>query len=157
MGFGADGTCFCRRRQAQDHQTERPDVELDQLEIQAPQPAAKPKLKRKEYTSLSPGAREIYTEALIFRYRAEIGRVIFISAPLRGSDLASNWIGRIGSSLVRAPSTLLGMGDAVLDIATFNFGDLKLKHIPNSVDTLAPNNHFVKAINTIPITPSIPY
>ena len=76
---------------------------------------------------------------------------------MRGSDLASNWIGRIGSSLVRAPSTLLDMGDAVLDIATFNFGDLKLKHIPNSVDTLAPNNHFVKAINTIPITPSIPY
>ena len=49
------------------------------------------------------------------------------------------------------------MGDAVLDIDTFNFGDLKLKHIPNSVDTLAPNNHFVKATNTIPITPSIPY
>ena len=58
---------------------------------------------------------------------------------------------------MRAPSTLLGVGDAVLDIATFNFGDLKLKHIPNSVDTLAPNNRFVKAINTIPITPSIPY
>jgi pimeloyl-ACP methyl ester carboxylesterase len=113
--------------------------------------------KPPEKTSLSPGAREIYTEALIFQHRPEIGRVIFISAPLRGSDLASNWIGRIGSSLVRAPSTLLGVGDAVLDIATFNFGDLKLKHIPNSVDTLAPNNHFVKAINTIPITPGIPY
>jgi hypothetical protein len=25
------------------------------------------------------------------------------------------------------------------------------------VDTLAPNNRFVKAINTIPITPGIPY
>jgi hypothetical protein len=36
-------------------------------------------------------------------------------------------------------------------------GDLKLKRIPNSVDTLAPNNRFVKAINTIPITPGIPY
>jgi pimeloyl-ACP methyl ester carboxylesterase len=108
-------------------------------------------------TSLSPGAREIYTEALIFRHRPEIGRVIFISAPLRGSDLASNWIGRIGSSLVRAPSTLLSMGNAVLKLSTFNFGDLKLKRIPNSVDTLAPNNRFVKAINTIPITPGIPY
>jgi hypothetical protein len=113
--------------------------------------------KPPQKTSLSPGAREIYTEALIFRHRPEIGRVIFISAPLRGSDLASNWIGRIGSSLVRAPSTLLGMGNAVLKISTFNFGDLKLKRIPNSVDTLAPNNRFVKAINTIPITPGIPY
>jgi hypothetical protein len=32
----------------------------------------------------------------------------------------------------------------------------KLKRIPNSVDTLAPTNRFVIAINTIPITPGIP-
>ena len=83
--------------------------------------------------------------------------MIFISAPLRGSDLASNWVGRIGSSLVRAPSTLLSAGDSVIKITTFRSGDLKLKRIPNSVDTLAPNNRFVKAINTIPITPGIPY
>src|SRR6202011_6198115 len=86
----------------------------------------------------------------------EIERVIFISAPLRGSDLASNWLGRIGSSLVRAPSTLLSAGNDVLKITTFHSGELKLKRIPNSVDTLAPNNRFVKAINTIPITPGIP-
>jgi pimeloyl-ACP methyl ester carboxylesterase len=113
--------------------------------------------KPPEKTSLSPGAREIFTESLIFRHRPEIGRVIFISAPLRGSDLASHWIGRLGSRLVRAPSTLLGVGSVVLQIGTLNFGDLKLKRLPNSVDTLAPNNRFVKAINTIPITPGIPY
>jgi hypothetical protein len=83
--------------------------------------------------------------------------VIFISAPLRGSDLASNWLGRIGSSLVRTPSTLLSAGNSALKITTFHSGDLKLRRIPNSVDTLAPNNRFVKAINTIPITPGIPY
>jgi hypothetical protein len=83
--------------------------------------------------------------------------VIFISAPLRGSDLARNPLGRIGSSLVKAPATLLSAGNAVLKITTFQSGDLKLKRIPNSVDTLAPNNRFVKAINTIPLTPGIPY
>ncbi len=113
--------------------------------------------KPPEQTSLSPGAREILTDALIFRHRPEIGRVIFISAPLRGSDLASNWIGRIGSSLVKAPSTLLSVGNSIIKTTTFHSGDLKLKRIPNSVDTLAPNNRFVKAINTIPITPGIPY
>src|SRR5262249_3128273 len=41
--------------------------------------------------------------------------------------------------------------------ATFRSGELKLKRIPNSVDTLAPTNRFVIAINTIPITPGIPY
>ena len=34
---------------------------------------------------------------------------------------------------------------------------LKLKRLPNSVDTLAPNNRFVVAINKIPMTKTIPY
>jgi len=105
----------------------------------------------------SPENRKIFTDALIFKHRPEVGRVIFISAPLRGSDLASNWVGRIGSSLVRAPSTLLSAGSSAIKFTTFQSGDLKLKRIPNSVDTLAPNNRFVKAINTIPITSGIPY
>jgi pimeloyl-ACP methyl ester carboxylesterase len=113
--------------------------------------------KPPEQVPLSPESRKILTEALIFRHRPEIGRVIFIAAPLRGSDLARNPLGRIGSSLVRAPSTLLRTGNDVLKITTPQSGDLKLKRIPNSVDTLAPNNRFVKAINTIPITPGIPY
>jgi hypothetical protein len=33
----------------------------------------------------------------------------------------------------------------------FQSDELKLKRMPNSVDTLAPNNRFVKAINTVPI------
>ena len=92
--------------------------------------------KPPEQVPLSPEAREIFTEALIFRHRPEIGRVIFISAPLRGSDLASNWVGRIGSSLIKAPSTLLRAGNSFFKVTTFHSGDLKLKRIPNSVDTL---------------------
>jgi pimeloyl-ACP methyl ester carboxylesterase len=113
--------------------------------------------KPPEQVQLSPESKKIFMDALIFRHRPEVGRVIFISAPLRGSDLASNWLGRIGSSLVRTPSTLLSAGNSALKITTFHSGDLKLRRIPNSVDTLAPNNRFVKAINTIPITPGIPY
>jgi hypothetical protein len=113
--------------------------------------------KPPDQVPLSPESRKIFTESLIFRHRPEIGRVIFISAPLRGSDLARNPLGRIGSSLVRAPTTLLSAGNALAKIVTFHSGELKLKRISNSVDTLAPNNRFVKAINTIPITPGIPY
>lgn len=106
---------------------------------------------------LSPQSRRIFTDALIFRHRPEIGRVIFVAAPLRGSDLASNWMGRIGSMLVRAPTTLLSAGQDAVKLGTFQGDDLRLKGIPNSVDTLAPNNRFVKAIQTVPITPGIPY
>lgn len=113
--------------------------------------------KPPEQVSMSPETKELFTKAVIFQHRPEIGRVIFISAPLRGSDLASNWMGRLGSNLVKSPVTLLKAGTDVLKFATFQTGDLKLKRIPNSVDTLAPNNRFVKAINTIPVTPGVPY
>jgi pimeloyl-ACP methyl ester carboxylesterase len=106
---------------------------------------------------LSAESRKLVSDALIFQHRPEVGRVIFISAPLRGSEMASNWTGRIGSMLVKAPSKLLSVGSDVFKVTTFQTDDLKLKRIPNSVDTLAPNNRFVKAIQTIPITPGIPY
>ena len=113
--------------------------------------------KPPEQVPLSSESRELLTEVLIFRHRSEVGRVIFIAAPLRGSDLASIWLGRIGSSLVRSPISLLRAGKDALNVVTFRSGDLKLKRFPNSVDTLAPSNRFVKAINSIPITPGVPY
>jgi pimeloyl-ACP methyl ester carboxylesterase len=101
-------------------------------------------------------SKRLLEEAIILKRRPEIGRVIFMSTPHRGSDLASNWIGRIGSMLVKTPSKLISLGQVrgslVADPAA-----LKLKRFPNSVDTLAPNNRFVVAINKVPITPGIPY
>ena len=108
-------------------------------------------------TQLSPRARELFTDALIFRHRDEVGRVIFISTPHRGSEIATNWVGRIGSMLVKEPANLLSAGAEAMKMEANHGDDLRLKRIPNSVDTLAPNNRFVKAINTIPITPGIPY
>ena len=58
---------------------------------------------------------------------------------------------------MKSPATLLKAGSDALKVATFQATTCKLKRIPNSVDTLAPNNRFVKAINTIPLTPGIPY
>ncbi len=113
--------------------------------------------KPPEQVAMSAETKKLFTDSVIFQHRPEVGRVIFISAPLRGSDLASNRIGRIGTSLVKSPATLLKAGGDALKFVTFQAGDLKLKRIPNSVDTLAPNNLFVRAINTIPVTPGIPY
>jgi pimeloyl-ACP methyl ester carboxylesterase len=113
--------------------------------------------KRPAEVDLSPDTRQLLTDSLIFRHRPEVGRVIFIAAPLRGSDLASNWMGRIGSMLVRAPSKLLSAGTDVMKIVAFQGDDLRLKRLPNSVDTLAPNNRFVRAIQTMPLTPGVPH
>jgi hypothetical protein len=112
--------------------------------------------KPPEQVPLSPSSRKLMSDFLIFSHRPEVGRVIFMAAPLRGAEMAGGWIGRLGAKLVRTPSTLLNVGRDVLKVATFQGSELKVSRIPSSVDTLAPNNRFVVAINTIPIASGIP-
>lgn len=107
-------------------------------------------------TTLDSDTRSILEESLIFQPRPEVGRVIFVAAPLRGSDLATHWLGRIGSSLIAPPRLLYRVGKEALQTATFQSDELRLNRIPNSIDNLAPNNRFVRAINTIPMVPRVP-
>jgi pimeloyl-ACP methyl ester carboxylesterase len=113
--------------------------------------------KPPEQTEMPAESKRLLEQALIFKHRPEIGRVVFMSAPHRGSDLAKNWLGRIGSMLVKTPVKLLTVGRSIREAMTTDPAVLQLKRLPNSVDTLAPNNRFVMAINKLPITPGIPY
>jgi pimeloyl-ACP methyl ester carboxylesterase len=113
--------------------------------------------KPPEQTEMPAESKRLLEQAIILKHRPEIGRVIFMSAPHRGSDLARNWVGRIGSMLVKTPSKLISVGQTLRTSETSDPAAMKLKGFPNSVDTLAPNNRFVMAINKIPITPGIPY
>lgn len=109
-----------------------------------------------EQARLGSTAREILHESLVFQPRKEIGRVIFVAAPLRGSDLATHWLGRFGAGLIKPPRVLLEAGTDALRLVTFQTGQLKLRRMPNSIDNLAPNNRFVLAINTLPMSPGVP-
>lgn len=106
---------------------------------------------------MSAESHKLLTDALIFKPREEVGRVIFICAPLRGSELANKGFARWGARLIKAPTSLLAAGNEVMKSVTFGAADLKLKQIPNSVDTLSPSNRFVKAINTFPLSTRTPY
>ena len=109
-------------------------------------------------TKLSAGSRKLLEAALIFDHRSDISRAIFMAAPLQGADMAKNWLGRLGSKLIKAPVSLLNVGtEALTMVLPGDESTLQLKGVPNSVDTLAPNNRFVKAVSTIPLTTSIPY
>lgn len=90
-------------------------------------------------------ARNAFADALIFRHRPEISRVIYVSTPHRGSTTASGWMGRIGTHLVRTPAHLTG-GAAALESST----------IPNSIETLSPDSVFVKTLSSIPTVPGVP-
>jgi triacylglycerol esterase/lipase EstA (alpha/beta hydrolase family) len=102
-------------------------------------------------------SRQLLSDALLFQHRSEISRAIFLSAPHRGSEIASNWIGRLGSRLVRMPTFLADARNAVASVITVDAASLQLDRAPNSIDTLSPDNRFVKAVNKLPIAPGIPY
>jgi triacylglycerol esterase/lipase EstA (alpha/beta hydrolase family) len=110
-------------------------------------------------TDLSPQSKALLREALIFKPQRDVARVIFISTPHRGSMIAQNSIGRIASSLIRKPLEFVTLGPEILQASVVQEdpGVMKLKRMPNSIDTLAPNDPFVKIINTLPLAKGVPY
>lgn len=108
-------------------------------------------------TPLKGDSRQLIKDALIFDAREEIGRAIFIAAPHRGSQLATNIIGWIGVKLVRFPATIADVRDSVVNVLTADQSGMRLDRFPSSIDTLSPNNRFVNTINQFPIDPGIPY
>jgi pimeloyl-ACP methyl ester carboxylesterase len=108
---------------------------------------------------LSPESKALLKEAFIFKPRRDVARVIFISTPHRGSVIAQGPIGRIASSLIHAPMEFVKLSPEIMQasVAQEEPGMLKLKRMPNSIDTLAPNDPFVKFMNTLPLNRSVPY
>ncbi|MEZ0387724.1 MAG: esterase/lipase family protein [Verrucomicrobium sp.] len=106
---------------------------------------------------LSPENLAVVRDALIFEHRHDIGRAIFISAPHRGSKLAMGFIGWIGSNLVRAPANLVKLSLSLADVVVLDSTEFKAKHIPNSIDTLSPENRFAKLTMELPMAHHIPY
>ncbi len=112
--------------------------------------------KPPEQVPLSPHIRQYLEDELIFRHRPEIGRVIFIAAPLRGTDFAGGWVGRIAAILIQPLHRANEASDEMLRLTSVTEDALKPKRRANSVDTLSPKSRFVSVINTIPIVPGIP-
>ena len=104
-------------------------------------------------TELPEADRRIIEKALIFQRRQDIGRVIFISAPLRGTEFALNALSRFGSMLIQTPSNLRQtVRSAVLAMGSRAGRQSKA----NAIETLAPAHLFVQTINTIPIHSATP-
>jgi len=108
-------------------------------------------------TKVTGASRHLLEDSLVFEHRKEIHRAIFISTPHKGSIFASNWIGRLGSRLVRIPGFLADTRNAVASLVTVDAASLQLDRAPNSIDTLAPNNRFVLSMNKLPIAPGVTY
>jgi pimeloyl-ACP methyl ester carboxylesterase len=110
-------------------------------------------------TKLSPETKALVEAGLIFRPRHGVAQVIFISTPHRGSVIAQNPIGRIGSSLIRKSEQYMNAGREILQASVVQEDPtiMKLNRLPNSIDTLSPNDPFVKEMNTLPMAKRVPY
>ncbi|HEY4281998.1 MAG TPA: alpha/beta fold hydrolase [Chthoniobacterales bacterium] len=109
-------------------------------------------------TNISGDARQLLEESLIFNHRPEVSRVVFICAPHRGAPMGANWIGQIGTRLVRMPFLVASVPFRVVNAAMVRDpSSATLNRMPTSIDTLSPNNRFVKEINRFRTTPGIPF
>jgi pimeloyl-ACP methyl ester carboxylesterase len=110
-------------------------------------------------TAVSPEAKALLKGALIFNPQRDVARVIFISTPHRGSMIAQSPIGRIASSLIHKPLEFVRLGPEIMhtSVVKNDQGVMPLKRMPNSIDTLSPNDAFVKVMNTLPLAKGVPY
>jgi pimeloyl-ACP methyl ester carboxylesterase len=108
-------------------------------------------------TPLATDTRKLLKEALVFDHRPDVESAIFISTPHRGSKFASGWIGRIGAGLVRTPQLFNPIYASIKPLLVADPAARPLNRMPNSVDTLEPNDRFVLAVSKLPIAPGIPY
>lgn len=108
-------------------------------------------------TKIFGASRQLLEDSVVFHNRKEIDTAIFIAAPHRGSELSNHFIGRTFSRFVRLPTFIADTRNAFASLLTADAASLKLDHAPNSIDTLSPNNRFVREVNKLPIAPGITY
>ena len=103
-----------------------------------------------EKTPLSLKARAVITETLIFKHRPEVARVI-------GAEMASAFIGRLGSAIIDMPSQFTGVGRELAELSKKRSDGKRIAGMPTSIDALDPRNRFVTTINAIPVVKGIPF
>ncbi|MFK5923400.1 MAG: alpha/beta hydrolase [Verrucomicrobiota bacterium] len=101
--------------------------------------------------------RKFLSESLIFKARNDISRVIFASASLRGSNDATNFVGRMGAKLIGNPLAEDQITEETLEYLRPEVKAMGKKHLPNSVEILNPESQFLLSVNALPIKPGIPY
>jgi len=108
-------------------------------------------------TKIRGSSRQILEEALVFTNVKRIRTAIFIASPHQGSELSNMWLGRLFSRLVRLPNFITDTRNAFASALTADEASLKLDRAPNSIDTLSPNNRFVREAKKISIAPGVTY
>jgi hypothetical protein len=63
----------------------------------------------------------------------------------------------MASRLVRLPSYLTDVRNDVASVLVADAAGLQMNFAPNSIDTLSPDNRFVREVNRLPVAPGVPF
>jgi pimeloyl-ACP methyl ester carboxylesterase len=100
---------------------------------------------------LSDQTRDLLRRAIFVEPLPEVSRVVFICTPHRGSFVAGrNIIANTVRRMVSLPFALTGLA---ADLAR-NPGTRSMV-IPSAVDNMSPRHHFIRALQEIPVAPSV--
>jgi len=102
---------------------------------------------------MTPEQRRATAELVYFEADPNIRRAVFVATPHRGSEIASNPIGRLGIKLIKLPVDVLTLGLSrreSLD-GTTPFGQQMLHQGSDSVKALQPENPMLGASLQLPV------
>jgi pimeloyl-ACP methyl ester carboxylesterase len=107
--------------------------------------------------SFTEDARQLLSGMLLFEAVPHIGRVIFVSASHRGSDMADDFWGRLGAAVIGSPVADKNVYAEAIAQARPEVRSHANNRLPNSVDLLNPESLFLKRVNALPTARGVPY
>ena len=104
---------------------------------------------------LSDETRDLLRRGLFLEPLPEVARVVFICTPHRGSFVAGrNLIANLVRRLLTLPFALTGVAvDLARNPDAFAAGASPV--LPSAVDNMSPRSHFIRALQEIPVAPSV--
>ncbi len=112
-----------------------------------------------ESLSLPPEDKDAVSRSFFFTRRPYVSRVVFISVPHRGSELALGTVGNLGRALITLPLTVLkpltSVTAALAQKAAHVGGPGVPDKLPTGVDSLSPKSSTLKTLVEHPI--AVPY
>ena len=109
-----------------------------------------------DQVDVSPETRELLRRSFFYEPLPFVHRVVFISAPHRGSHLSGGYITDMLRRLISLPFTLLNPLQEAFQRNPEAVTTRAMKaEIPRSTDNMSPDSEFIKTFSSIPIAPSV--
>ncbi len=94
-------------------------------------------------------------DEFFFQPQPFVRRVVFIATPHGGSTLASQWIGRFGSWMVKPSAEQQRAHQLLKQYNPNTFSPSIERRFPNSIDLLEPQSPLLAAMRQMPINPQV--